>query len=366
MQCTYNQHITPPTLSRQASSNNHALATSVVEPSIKQDNESSAQKRRIEFIDLAKGICIMLVVMDHCGFYIHDIGSNLAHLRMPLYFFLSGIFFKDYGGIGKTILRKCDKLLIPFAFFFSVNILLAIILKMMTHSPLPDVSYFFINGRITILSLWFLLCLFWQSVLYSTVYRFTANIISLGIITLCLSALGITLSNYKIILPLYLDSALSFSPFFFMGFSMRKTDLLFPNKKDKYILPTVITSLILATAIGYANGLTDVKWVYNEYDGNILLHFAQSAVVVIAMILLCKLVNRLPVVSYIGRYSIIILVMHGIYLKVCSSIVTFANFELSSFCLTMIVFFLSLLSIEPLRRFFPYVTAQKNFLSVKF
>lgn len=52
-------------------------------------------KNRIEFIDLAKGICIILVVMYHCGLGGLIPGDKL--LRMPLYFVLSGLFFKDYG-----------------------------------------------------------------------------------------------------------------------------------------------------------------------------------------------------------------------------------------------------------------------------
>ena len=54
------------------------------------------EKKRIEFIDLAKGVCILMVVMGHCGFPI-DI-PVWEIVRMPLYFILSGLFFKDYVG----------------------------------------------------------------------------------------------------------------------------------------------------------------------------------------------------------------------------------------------------------------------------
>lgn len=40
------------------------------------------QTGRIEWIDLAKGICIILVVMLHAKV---DIGFSLSHFRMPLY-----------------------------------------------------------------------------------------------------------------------------------------------------------------------------------------------------------------------------------------------------------------------------------------
>ena len=46
------------------------------------------EKKRIEFIDLAKGVCILMVVMGHCGFPIDIPGWEIV--RMPLY-----LFFQD-------------------------------------------------------------------------------------------------------------------------------------------------------------------------------------------------------------------------------------------------------------------------------
>lgn len=53
-------------------------------------------KQRIEYIDLMKGVCITLVVMFHSGITFHDnlIDPMLRVFRMPLYFFLSGLFFQ--------------------------------------------------------------------------------------------------------------------------------------------------------------------------------------------------------------------------------------------------------------------------------
>ncbi len=61
------------------------------------------QTDRIEWIDLAKGICIILVVMLHARV---DIGFSLSHFRMPLYFVLSGLFFKTYGNFKGFIIKK--------------------------------------------------------------------------------------------------------------------------------------------------------------------------------------------------------------------------------------------------------------------
>ena len=52
--------------------------------------------QRIIFIDLAKGICITLVVLYHVfGDLSGDVINMMTLFRMPLYFVLSGLFFKS-------------------------------------------------------------------------------------------------------------------------------------------------------------------------------------------------------------------------------------------------------------------------------
>lgn len=60
-------------------------------------------KNHIDYIDLAKGFCIMLVVlyhvMGHFNIENNSFTLGLQSFRIPLYFILSGLFFKTYDGI---------------------------------------------------------------------------------------------------------------------------------------------------------------------------------------------------------------------------------------------------------------------------
>ena len=47
-------------------------------------------KKRIEFIDLAKGVCILLIILGHCGVAVDYPG--LTAMRTPLYLTLAGLF----------------------------------------------------------------------------------------------------------------------------------------------------------------------------------------------------------------------------------------------------------------------------------
>ena len=83
------------------------------------------KKERIEYIDLAKGFCILLVVFAHIhpDLTRYSWGVFFDSFRMPLYFFLSGIFFKKYSGIQEFGVKKINNLIIPLLFFYAFTYL---------------------------------------------------------------------------------------------------------------------------------------------------------------------------------------------------------------------------------------------------
>ena len=128
-----------------------------------------AKNPRIEYIDLAKGICITLVVMLHLSFLggvKFSVEYYLQTFRMPLYYFLSGCFFKAYGGFWDFVKRKTNKLLIPFFFFyFFISCLTPRLVydfwgidwEPLEWSQFPTAFYY---GKYPLGALWFLYCLF--------------------------------------------------------------------------------------------------------------------------------------------------------------------------------------------------------------
>lgn len=74
-------------------------------------------KRREEYIDIYRGIAVMFMVFGHVqlgtgyDYYIHA-------FHMPMWFFVSGWFFKDKGNSITTVcVDKAKKLIIPYLFF---------------------------------------------------------------------------------------------------------------------------------------------------------------------------------------------------------------------------------------------------------
>ena len=138
------------------------------------------QSRRIDFVDLTKGVCIILVVMAHVGgaFEQLDTNSMLSCFRMPLYFFISGVFFKSYEGLFGFILRKINKLIIPFLFFY----LSAFLMKYIVWKIAPGVFQLPVSWNELLVvfhghdlikfnpSIWFLLALFNCNILFYLIH----------------------------------------------------------------------------------------------------------------------------------------------------------------------------------------------------
>lgn len=336
------------------------------------------KKPRIEFIDLAKGFCILLVVFHHLQ------SSTKTHFlidqytmacRMPLYFFLSGLFFKPYENFLGFLIRKTNKLLVPFLFFY-ITISLAIPALLYYYTDIgaryADVmtgwdgvwgvwTYKHIeNGPV-----WFLWCLFVMNIYFYAIYYVSQKLPRfrvLFIVTVCL-ALGIW--GYYMGLPrtrhvyAYLDTALTALPFFCMGFLVRKyTDLLTPNCFDKYLWIAIV--LLAAYTIYFTHGR--VRYIDNKYPFNPFFLYTCGAAGLMAIIFLAKKIKRMPIVPYWGHYSIIILVTHHPIQKDLVTVVQHLNLTPEwTTIVSLVILMTAYLAIIPfILRFFPHVTAQKD------
>lgn len=262
---------------------------------------------RIEFVDLAKGVCILLVVLYHVGIEI----PHFDVIRMPLYFIISGLFFKSYGSVKSFVLKKTNKILVPFIAFYLLSYCIFYIIKVfdknlnLLDNGILDV---FVSHHIFNTPIWFLLCLFWVSIIFCILYNWISNEYLLGIVILGIGIAGSILKHFSIYLPLFLDSSVSALPFYYVGYLLKKSKILLPNKYDKYCL---ILSALLFIITFY---LVSITGIHLDIQYNIvpILSYLVSPLGVLAVLLLCKQIKRVPLVSYFGRYSIIILVTHNL------------------------------------------------------
>ena len=86
--------------------------------------------KRLGYLDMAKGIGIILVVAGHSGLVAEKLLTWLASFHMPLFFMVSGMLFfhkrEEEKSLLKTIQKKAKGILLPYLYFSIIYILINI------------------------------------------------------------------------------------------------------------------------------------------------------------------------------------------------------------------------------------------------
>ena len=329
-------------------------------------------KPRLAYIDLMKGLCIMLIVMHHTDVAFFDavlpgLDNALQSFRVPMYYFLSGLFFKTYSGFVQFLRRKVNNLLIPFLFFHLLGFAVAALLFPMLHpdgvfnwhglfAPLTQRSWSYT------IALWFLISLFEVNVIYYGLSSCIRRWVWRLPVLIAISVLPLWLASKQIALPLMLDTAFVGLPFFALGNAVNKAGLLAQGKKHDrwgFVVAPVVAVVVFLLA-GHIDILPQDLPTWPQL-------YLLPMVAILALMWLCKNIpGRVPVIGYWGRYSLIVLGTHDIVLTLLDSLLDGLPWAATSLALlkwgiTMV----SMLVIIPLLvRFFPCFTAQKPLLKI--
>lgn len=199
----------------------------------------ASQRRRIAWIDYAKGIAIICVFAMHSAMP-EWFTAYLSAFCMMVFFALSGYVFslKKYNSFSSFIRSRVRTLIIP---GFILSIIPFVIERLLTFqsNPWSGKQYgIFLFGYLVNLRgrsgfgqiPWFLACLFVIEIMAYMLSRWTENKKNVGAAYICVAALFFAIGyGYSvlvhIVLPWSFDVALSMFAFFIMGMFLRKVDL---------------------------------------------------------------------------------------------------------------------------------------------
>ena len=320
------------------------------------------EDNRIAYIDLAKGFCIVLVVLFHTKgvldvHYASD--AFLASFRLPLYFFLSGLFFKDYGGFSRFFIKKINRLLVPFFCFY---LCFSVCLPNMLHYVFgihfdtvvgwPSLWAFLWPGQYPNIPIWFLWCLFLMNVLFWIIYtvsnRYGGQWLLILLCMVC-GFIGSQLTDSYSTDFGNVFKAFQSMPFFCFGYLLKHYNGL--QRLQAMSQLSVLCSTLLFL------GFTLFFTFYYP------LYFTAGITGTLFILLLARLIGRLPFFSYVGRYSIMLLLTHGLLIRVltplCLRLSERVGDETATFLLFIIVLMSYYLLIPLMRRFLPCMTAQQ-------
>lgn len=281
---------------------------------------------------------------------------------MPLYFFLSGLFFKLYDGFGSFFVKKVNKLLIPFFFFY---LLTSVVLPNILHSFFgyhfetvigwPSLYAFVYPEVFPNIPIWFLWCLFISNIIFYLLVLVSRRREKLLVLLAFLFSLaGYILHHYEINLPAFTDSSLWFFPYFFFGYYTTQRGFL--QSKLSWITLCWALPALLVVSFVLSNMESDIMLV------QMLRCWIASMAGIFFVLLLSRLLGRIPLITYFGRYSIMILVSHLIVIQVTHKVFNGIipdglPINLLSFLVTVL---LSLLLIPLMKRYIPWFVAQKD------
>ncbi len=261
--------------------------------------ETKPGKPRYEYVDLMKGVCIILVVIQHLVGQCAVNPPWLTTFRMPLYFMLSGLFFSTYGSLRTFLIKKFNSLLVPF--FFTWILCWVHIHLHYDHPERFDILKYNV-------AIWFLIALFEVGLLFFFIYQLPKEWMK-ALASLLISIAGYLLHLWDIHPPLYIDAAMSATVFYYIGPLIRRFHLLEPHGRLANLAGAAISILVFGTlAYAYPTSLLDLRLnrIFTPYPVFLLSAVSGTA----AVFFICKTIRHIPLVSYWGRYSIITLCSH--------------------------------------------------------
>ena len=329
-------------------------------------------KERIAYIDFMKGLCITLLAVGHCGgnlfnCLLPNLDIALQSLMVPLFFFISGIFFNPGKDFSNFTRKKINNLIVTLLFFHFLCSFIKFPLAIIIQNIRPDINIKF--GIFDVIppfwgrfwkaagALWFLVALFLMNLLY---YLFQKYLNRMGVYTAVLlcAVLGYILMRNKIQLPFEADIALVGLPYFFIGSIMKQKNLLAPSKYDKWgylvFMPCVLYIYYFSESINF---------LYQGVPNFFKLYF-NSFVAILSLFWVCRNLPYVPLVCYYGRYSLIILGTHQLLaLFIYFLIRSFSSIQGNTLYLIIFlaVMVLEIFIIKFMIKYFPKFTAQEDF-----
>ena len=273
---------------------------------------SAIEKKRIDYIDIAKGIGIIFVILGHSEFHQSHILRLLSGIawtfHMPLFFILSGLCFRKKGN--EIIYTLFKRLAVPFYFTILLFVLFYLATGHIEESKdwiwgglyASGVSYytpFYIKG---VGALWFLLALFWAKIILNYIVQLPEYIV---LVLVVLMAYWGVYSYSRFVLPLEIQNGCIGLLYLFIGFLAHKYGLL-----QKFYLPPLVFAL-LVWVLAYFNNYGYMTLVNCDVD---VISIIVSCCACYVVMLLSKLLEKFKILcrifTWLGKNTIIILCFH--------------------------------------------------------
>jgi fucose 4-O-acetylase-like acetyltransferase len=253
-------------------------------------------------IDSIKGLCMLLVIIDHCGIWLHP---AVDCLEVPTFFIASGFVFKADTKFSKLIRSKVRRLIIPYILYTIAYIIIC--------KPTTPLLYNFILPANE--PLWFIKTLVWIFLLAFTLTHVPFHRVFKSeteaqkynkYIILIISFAGAFLASLhhsQLLTLCGLQQAILSLPLFCVGYILKNSKIL------KFPLSLIAIALWIITA------RYNIR-LHDSYIGpNFLLFYISAIAGFCAIYSIFHLLKRIKALEYIGQKSLEVLGVHIIVIR---------------------------------------------------
>lgn len=275
-------------------------------------------KRRIEWIDIAKGIGILLVVLAHLNRNMSEGFVTYAYsFHLPLFFFLSGYLFshEKYKSSKEFVISRFKALIVPYMFFAAISLALTLIVSRHDLHLSDAISQaLYINGASLQSNrpIWFLVCIFFVELFFYLLGKVIKREIFMAPAVLLSSVIGYLLYLFLLPkrLPFGIDIAFTALAFYGAGNLLKRKQPEFKLGIPKLLLAAV--GVILGVLISVFLQTVNVD-MYKLTYGNYFYFYMAAFLGIASTIVFSQFISKTifsKLFSYFGRNSLIIMCTH--------------------------------------------------------
>lgn len=293
---------------------------------------------RYDFIDVAKGIGVFLVIISHLLEYDSLLSIVIYRFHVPLFFLLSGLFAKTNVRFVDCLKKSTKRLLVPYLIFFAIGVVVTIVIYGFNSIDYLDLLRNFFLAKptdINVGSIWFLAALFNVTILFNLLHRLILKnnnmVIAIFVLGLmCLVAFYLPKIQERIgfEIPFKIHVSLMAIVFYVFGFYF-KTHILSLNFCSN-IMERIFTLLVFGAVIVIVPFLIpEIINFANARYGSSLFNFLFVAFCgSFFVITLSVVLRRFRPLAYIGKNSLIIFSLHTLFILLYNYLI--GTFDISN------------------------------------
>ena len=324
-------------------------------------------KKRMSYIDVAKGIGILLVILGHCLAYgcQNQLFRCIYSFHMPLFFFLSGYVFHSKEA---TVFfsGKLKALLLPALFFQIINLMTYVAVVCGVGIAIGK-NLAIYHGLISFGGFWFVITLLYVSSLFYVFYekivrRFAKKNWIMFCTALFLLVIGLIYASSIADKPNE-PIATTMTAFFFYTVGV----ILNPKwtRIDSDLKSRTIAFFVGAVFLGlcfYLNGFSAVNVDFNTSRyGNKLLFVATALTGSFAIFLISCAISKSRILEWYGKNSLMLLFVHIPLWKSFDFVISHFT-AMRGGCKSIVVFLITLLlstlAVCFINRHIPFIAGQ--------